>query len=124
MQQYITALVVGLGLGGTSALVAMGYNLVYSSMRVFNFAQGDLLTFGGLITYTLVTLHGWPFIAAFIPVIAAVAAIGLIQERLTIAPLLRRGDDSIGWIVTTLGASVVLVNLAQLLWGSNPRPVK
>lgn len=124
MQPYITALAVGLGLGGMYALVAMGYNLVYSSTRVFNFAQGDLLTYGGLFTYTLVTVHHWSIYAALVPVVVAVGLMGLVQERITIAPILRRGNDSIGWIVTTLGASVILANLAQLLWGTEPRPVK
>jgi branched-chain amino acid transport system permease protein len=103
----------------------MSYNLVYQSSGVFNFAQGDLLTYGGLITFTLVLTHGWAVLAAVIPVMAAVGAIGLLQERITIAPILRRtgGASSVAWIVTTLGASVVLENIAQLVWGSTPEVV-
>jgi branched-chain amino acid transport system permease protein len=103
----------------------MSYNLVYQSSGVFNFAQGDLLTFGGLITFTLVVTNGWSVLAAIIPVMAAVGAIGLLQERVTIAPLLRRtgGASNVAWIVTTLGASVMLENIAQLIWGSTPEVV-
>jgi branched-chain amino acid transport system permease protein len=123
-QPYVTALFVGLGTGGLYAMIAMSYNLVYQSSGVFNFAQGDLFTIGGLITFTLVVTEQWSMLAALIPVAAAVTCIGLLQQGVTITPVLRRGGNStIAWIVTTLGASVVLANLAQLIWGSQPRQV-
>jgi branched-chain amino acid transport system permease protein len=126
-QIYITGLVEGIGTGGIYTLVALGYNLVYASSGVFNFAQGDLLTYGGLLTATLVTTERWNVLAAVLPVLLSVGLLGLVQERITIAPLRRRrpgvAADSHGWIVTTLGASVILENVAQLVWGSMPRPV-
>jgi branched-chain amino acid transport system permease protein len=123
-QPYITALFVGLGTGGLYAMVAMSYNLVYESSGVFNFAQGDLFTLGGLLTFTLVVSHHWSVLAAIIPVAVAVAAVGLLQQGITITPVLRKGGNgTIAWIVTTLGASVVLENLMQLLWGSAPQQV-
>jgi branched-chain amino acid transport system permease protein len=78
---YAEGFVSGLAQGGLYALVAFGYNLVYQSSRIFNFAQSDLLTLGGLFAFTLVSLHQWSPFAAIVPIIAAVALVGLVQER-------------------------------------------
>ena len=120
---YLTALITGIATGCLYALVALGYNLVYNATSVFNFAQGDLVTLGGLITYTLLVTRNWTAIAVVLPVVIAVALVGLLQERVSIAPLLRRGDTSLAWVITTLGASVVLQNVFQLIWGSQSKPV-
>src|ERR1700678_4387449 len=100
---YFSALISGISVGCLYALIALGYNLVYNATSVFNFAQGDLVTLGGLITYTLLVTRQWAAIAIVLPVVIAVALVALLQERITIAPLLRRGDTSLAWVITTLG---------------------
>jgi branched-chain amino acid transport system permease protein len=124
MTPHITALLIGLGIGGVYALVATGYNLVFSSSGVFNLAQGDLVTLGGLLTATFVVTLRWPALLAFLPIVATVAVVALVQQRITIAPFLTRGHSPTGgWFITTLGASVLIENVAQRLWGSDPRAV-
>ncbi|MDA8043729.1 MAG: branched-chain amino acid ABC transporter permease [Actinomycetota bacterium] len=124
MTPHITALFTGLGIGGVYALVAIGYNLVFSSSSVFNLAQGDLVTLGGLFTATFfVSLH-WAALLAFLPVVGAVVLLAAVQHRLTIAPFADRPHSATGgWFITTLGASVIIENAAQRLWGGNPRAV-
>lgn len=124
MTPYLTALLIGLGVGGVYALVAIGYNLVFSSSGVFNLAQGDLVTLGGLFTATFVVSLGWGALAAFLPVVLAVAVLAFVQHRITIAPFIRQGHSPTGgWFITTLGASVLIENGAQHIWGGNPRAV-
>jgi branched-chain amino acid transport system permease protein len=109
--------------GGVYALVAMGYNLVFRATGVFNLAQGQLLSYGALIGFTLWVTHGAPLLLALIAATAGVALIGFVQERITIAPLSRAGTTAMAWVITTLGASVVLENVAQLAWGGDQHPV-
>jgi branched-chain amino acid transport system permease protein len=125
MTPHLTALFVGLGVGGVYALVAIGYNLVFSSAGVFNLAQGDLVTLGGLFTFTLVMYLKWNALLAFLPAVAAVVVIAIVQHRLTIAPFSQQQHSATGgWFITTLGASVIIVNVAEKLWGSDPRAVR
>jgi branched-chain amino acid transport system permease protein len=123
VQPYITAIIVGIGTGCMYALIAISYNLIFNATGVFNLAQGDLLTLGGLLAYSLLVTHNLTVLIVILPIIVAVAAVGFLQERITIAPLVRRGETSFGWIITTLGASVVLENIFQLIWGSQAKPV-
>lgn len=123
VEPYVTALLAGVAVGCMYALVALGYNLVYNATSVFNFAQGDLVALGGLLTYSLLVTRRWSVLAAVLPIALAVAVVGLVQERVSIAPLARRGQASMAWVITTLGASVVLQNLFQLVWGSESKPV-
>jgi branched-chain amino acid transport system permease protein len=117
---YLTAFFAGLGTGGIYALVALSYNLIYSSTGVFNFAQGDLLTLGSLLTFSLLVTAQWSVLAAVVPVMLAVALVALLQHRITVVAFVRPGRSSFSWVITTLGASVVLENLFQLIWGSQP----
>ncbi len=123
LDPYLTALVVGVSVGCMYALVALGYNLVYNATSVFNFAQGDLVALGGLLTYTLLVTRRWNVLLVVLPVVIAVAIAALLQERVAVAPLVRRGEASLAWVITTLGASVVLENVFQLIWGSESKPV-
>ena len=123
MTVYLTAFFAGLGIGSVYALVAMGYALVYSSSGVFNLAQGDIVTLGGLLTATFVVTLRWPALAAVFPVVAIIAVFSVVQQKVTIAPFANQGPASFGWFIATLGASVAIENGAQILWGSQPVPV-
>lgn len=123
LEPYITALLVGVAVGCMYALVALGYNLIYNATSVFNFAQGDLVALGGLLAYTFLVSRAWPALLAVVPIVVLVGLVGWVQERVSIAPILRRGEESMGWVITTLGASVVLENVYQLIWGSQSKPV-
>lgn len=119
----MTALFEGLGTGGVFAMVAMGYNLVFSSTGVFNLAQGDLVSIGGFLAFALVTSLHTHVILALLVTVLAVGGIGLIQELVTVDPYLRRKGNEFGWLIATLGASVAIENGLQLIWGSDPHPV-
>ncbi len=109
----------GVSLGAVYALVAFGYNIVYIASKTFNFAQAQLMMVGAFIAYTgLVT---WTLPSVIVAIIATVAVfvIAAIEEIVAIRPL----RDMHNALVTTLGASILLTGLTQLIWGNQPLTV-
>lgn len=117
MSEHLDALVLGVAIGSVYGLVAIGYSIVYAATRVFNLAQGDLLMAGVLLSYFLLAVHAWAGIAAFVVVVAVVAVISLLEERLVVRPALHR-SESVGWFITTLAFSGILRNVVQNLYGN------
>lgn len=111
----------GLAIGGIYALVGLGYNATYWTLGIVNFAQGDFLMIVVMLSLGLVA---WFHIPIFITVIIALvvgALLAVVLERVAINPLLKY-PTSIGWIVSTLGAGIVLQNLASAIWGTYQMP--
>jgi branched-chain amino acid transport system permease protein len=120
MTIFLTALAGGLGIGSVYALVALGYSFVFRTTGSFNFAQGQLVTFGSLFAYTLYVKVGLPASIAAIFVFVIVGALGGLTERVAIWPLVRRGDESLKWLMSTLGMAVLFTGAAERIWGSQP----
>ena len=122
---YVTALFEGLGTGGVYALIAIGYNLVFSSTGVFNIAQGDLVSVGTFFVYVIVTALGGDPLVGLVVAIVGVGVVGLGQELLTVDPYIQRGgrNSGLAWLITTFGASVAIESGLQLIFGSEPKPV-
>jgi len=112
-------LVGGLLLGGIYALMASGLNLIFGVMRVVNFAHGDILAVGALLTVTLVGALAVPFVVALVLVPVLTGALGYVIQ----VTLIRRVIDGPGimTLLATYGVSTVLVNAAILLWGGGFR---
>ena len=109
----------GLLLGGIYALMASGLNLIFGVMRVVNFAHGDVLAIGALLTVTLVGSLEVPYAAAVVIVPLLAAGLGLLIQMTVV----RRVIDGpmIMTLLATYGVSTVLVNVAILLWGGSFR---
>lgn len=110
----------GLTLGAVYALIAVGYTLVYGVLGLINFAHGSIYTWGAFFAFTLLTYTGIPFGWAFLLAMGATALIGLLIERTAYFPL--RNSPLVSQIVAVLGVSIVMDNVAMLIWGSVPRP--
>ena len=117
MTQLLNAVVTGIAVGSVYGLVALGYTVVYAATRVFNLAQGNLLTVGVLLAYFLLSVHAWPALLALLAIVASVAAISVIEERLVVRPALRRAD-SIGWFITTLAFGNIVFNIYTHIYGN------
>jgi branched-chain amino acid transport system permease protein len=117
---WIDAIVSGLTAGSLYCLVAVGFNILYRPTKVFNFAQGDLVMIGSVGSALLLTQHKWPWFAACAAAIAAVALIAVIEERVAVAPVLRRSAGGTAWIITTLAVAMIMTNLVGKLWGADP----
>jgi len=86
-----------------------------------NFAQGEFLMVGALTSYTLLVLSGLNFLVALVVVVVLMAVMGVVVERVAIRPL--RQLLSVGWILSTVGVSVILRQFAEIYWGREQRRV-
>lgn len=116
----ITTLIDGLSLGSIYALIALGYTMVYGIAKMLNFAHGDIIMVGAYaIMVTLATTTS--------PLLAIVAAIiictvlGIVVEKLAYKPL--RGASPLAVLITAIGVSYFLQGVAQIVFGSQPKPV-
>jgi branched-chain amino acid transport system permease protein len=117
---WMNAIVAGLCTGAVYGLVALGYNLTYNATGVFNLAQGDLVMVGVMLSWVLLSVFELPFLAAFLLVLAAVAFISVVEERIVVRPFLVRADGNIGWFISTLGFSIVIETVVSRLFGNHP----
>lgn len=128
-------LVDGLAIGSVYALFALGYTLIFSILRIVNFAHGAIFTVGAYFTYGLLGRQfgggNFPFSNSRLPfrlnfwvalVLSALLAglLNLLVERLAFRPLRNRGADTLLSLVSSLGVALMLSNLIQNLVGSDP----
>lgn len=113
MPEFLQFLASGLTVGAIYALVALGFTLIYNASDVINFAQGEFVMLGGMVT-VFATAAGVPLpLAALIAVIVAVM-VGLALHRFAIAPA--RGASAVTLIIITIGASILLRGLAAVIF--------
>lgn len=125
MQEFFQQILNGTAVGAAYAVVALGFGLIFSVMRVINLAQPDLLTIGAYATYVVASTSflahaSWP--VAFLVVImagVAVAAIGgLIIQETVVRPLQHR--DMLMPFLATAGVAIIIENGVQAIWGVDP----
>lgn len=109
-------LVNGITLGGVYALIAVGYTMVYGVIQLINFAHGEIYMLGGFMAYTLVAVLGMPFFPAFILTLLICAILGVILDFVAYRPL--RKAPRLAALITAIGMSIFLQNMAMLVWGS------
>jgi len=113
MAEFLQFLISGLTVGAVYALVALGFTLIYNASGVVNFAQGEFVMLGGMVTVFASAL-GVPLpLAALVAIVAAVV-IGLLLHRLAIEPA--RGASAVTLIIITIGASILLRGLAAIVF--------
>ncbi|MBR0820196.1 branched-chain amino acid ABC transporter permease [Bradyrhizobium liaoningense] len=120
----IDVLAHGIVAGSLYALVAVSFNILYRPTNVFNFAQGELVMLGAMIFASLTSLAGMPWLVAFAATLITVGCIGLIEERIAVAPILARSQTGTGWVITTLATSLIISNFVGRFWGPDPILVK
>lgn len=109
----------GLLAGGPIALTALGLVLIFKSSYIFNFAQGQLLLMGALVTWWLAVEVGLPLWMAIVLALILSALLGLVIERLALRPM--TGQPLLSIILMTLALSQVLQGIALLLFGGVQR---
>ncbi len=115
---WVQTIINCLGLGCLLLLIAIGLNIIYGINRVINLAHGALYALGAYFGYTLVE-RGFNFFVALILAPLLVAGVGLILERVTIAPIRKR--PMLYTLILTYGLSVFLEGVAKYIWGVQPR---
>ena len=118
-------LVFGLTLGALYAIIAIGLNLLWGTMRLLNICHGDIIMIGGYVTYWLLTLFGIsPIISAVIAPICC-AAIGLLIYKLLFSATLKKTKSlqslEANSLLIFFGVLIIIENLALLIWGADLR---
>lgn len=117
---YITQILNGLGAGSIYALVALGYSMVYGVVKLINFAHGDIIMLGGYAIFVVLGL-GLPLGLAVAISILFCALAGIFIERVAYRRLLNSGAPRISLLITAIGVSIFLQNMAQLIFGTNQK---
>ncbi len=115
---FLTALLNGLSSGGTYAIIALGYTMVYGIAKMLNFAHGDIIMAGGYTMFVTLTALGHPLLAVVSAVVFCVV-LGVTIEKLAYKPL--RGAASLAVLITAIGMSYLLQSVAQIIFGSAPK---
>ena len=120
MQGILPYLISGISVGGQYALIAIGYTLVYGILRLINFAHGDVFMVAGLImVYTTASM---PMYISIPLVLIFTVILGFAIERVAYKPL--RTAPRMSLMISAIGVSYLIQNLAFYLTGGLPQPVK
>ncbi len=121
--KFILQIINGLQLGSIYALVALGYTMVYGIAKLINFAHGDILMVGSyvaLFSIPLLNSMGLPVWASVLPAVIFCTILGTLIERLAYKPL--RHSPRISALITAIGVSLLLQNLAMKYIGTGAKP--
>ncbi len=122
MAQFLEQIINGLVLGGIYALIAVGYTMVYGIIQLINFAHGEIFMFGAYFAFTLVTFLNVPFWIALPMSMILCAVMGILIDVIAYRPL--RNASRLSALITAIGMSLGLQNLAQLIWKADQRTIK
>ncbi len=116
---FLQHLTNGISLGSLYALIAIGYTMVYGILRLINFAHGDIFMMATYFSFYSIVVFGVPWYAAFLAVIVVTGALGIILESSAYRPL--RDAPRISIMISAIGASFLLQNLAVVIFGGRPK---
>ncbi len=116
---FSSYLINGISLGSIYAIIALGYTMVYGIAKMLNFAHGDVIMVGGFAVFTAVSTMGLPPLAGILVAVVVCTVLGVVIERVAYKPL--RGASPLAVLITAIGVSYLLQNVALLIFGSNAR---
>ncbi|GAA0254535.1 branched-chain amino acid ABC transporter permease [Muricomes sp. OA1] len=116
---FLSYLINGISLGSVYAIIALGYTMVYGIAKMLNFAHGDVIMIGSFVVFITTSATGMnPLLAVLLSVVIC-TILGIVIERLAYKPL--RGASPLAVLITAIGVSYFLQNIALLLFGANPK---
>lgn len=117
--EFVTHLINGISLGSVYAIIALGYTMVYGIAKMLNFAHGDVIMVGSYIIFLLMSNAGvHPFAAIMISIVVC-TLLGMGIEKIAYKPL--RKATSLAVLITAIGVSYFLQNMALLLFGADTK---
>lgn len=116
---FISYLINGISLGSVYAIIALGYTMVYGIAKMLNFAHGDVIMIGGYIVFTIVSTAGLPIPLGIVAAVVFCTLLGISIEAIAYKPL--RGASSLAVLITAIGVSYFLQNVALLIFGANTK---
>ena len=109
----------GLQSGSVYALVALGYSMVYGIIMLLNFAHGDTIMVGAYIAWIMMTMLGLPPVVGIIAAVVGCTLLGVMIEKVAYSPL--RKSPRLSLLITAIGISFFLENIAQLILGADAK---
>ena len=126
MDYFIDLVVIGLSIGMVYGLVALGISLIYSGLDIIHFAHGEIYMIGAFIGLMLFQKTGLPYVPTLLLAVFLTGLIGIFIERVFYRRLTRSGGGytvaGMGMVIVGFGMSIVLQNVAFLIWGPKPLP--
>lgn len=119
MMNFLSYLINGISLGSVYAIIALGYTMVYGIAKMLNFAHGDIIMVGGFTAFTVVSTMGGSPIVGILAAVVVCTALGVAVERIAYRPL--RDASPLAVLITAIGVSYLLQNVALPIFGSNAR---
>ena len=117
---FLSYLKDGISLGSIYAIIALGYTMVYGIAKMLNFAHGDVIMVGAFVILTAVTRGGMsPVLAVALSVIFC-TVLGMVIEKVAYSPL-RKASSNLAVLITAIGVSYLLQNLALLIFGADAK---
>ena len=116
---FLSYLINGISLGSVYAIIALGYTMVYGIARMLNFAHGYIIMVGGFTVFTIVTTMGGSPVVGILASVVVCTVLGVTIERVAYRPL--RDASPLAVLITAIGVSYLLQNVALLIFGSNAR---
>ena len=117
---FLSNLINGISLGSVYAIIALGYTMVYGIAKMLNFAHGDVIMIGAYTVLTVMTGMGLnPYLAVVVGMITC-TVLGITIEKVAYKPL-RNASSSLAVLITAIGVSYFLQNIALLVFGADPK---
>lgn len=116
---FISNLINGISLGSVYAIIALGYTMVYGIAKMLNFAHGDVIMIGAYMSFCATAYLNLPPWVSIIIAVVVCTILGITIEGLAYKPL--RKATSLAVLITAIGVSYFLQNMALLIWGSAPK---
>ena len=117
---FISYLINGLSLGSVYAIIALGYTMVYGIAKMLNFAHGDVIMVGAYTAFIAMTQAGISPVASVAMAVCVCTFLGIVIERIAYKPL-RNASSSLAVLITAIGVSYLLQNIALLVFGENAK---
>ena len=120
---FISYLKDGISLGSIYAIIALGYTMVYGIAKMLNFAHGDIIMIGSYVVFVTVSSMGLPPVLGVLLAVAACTLLGVVIERVekvAYSPL-RKASSNLAVLITAIGVSYLLQNLALLIFGADAK---
>lgn len=117
---FVSYLLNGISLGSVYAIIALGYTMVYGIAKMLNFAHGDIIMVGGYIVFLFVSTLGLPPVLGILIAMFLCTVLGVTIERVAYRPL-RMASSPLAVLITAIGVSYLLQNLALLVFGANTK---
>ena len=116
---FVSYILNGISLGSVYAIIALGYTMVYGIAKMLNFAHGDIIMVGSYVAFIAINSMGLPVPVSILLSVVVCTVLGMVIERVAYKPL--RHASKLAVLITAIGASYFLQNIALLIFGANTK---